>query len=136
MRRKAKTRTRSDGTVSSEVQTSEESDDTRADAESSAKVHEEFWSGSPTGVDEHLETLANVIDADEQGMADDTLEYMGAAPRTRVDPDELVKLAQWAESKACRVCRKKMHETHDPDTLKHPDCRSALRIERLLRRYT
>jgi hypothetical protein len=105
-------------------------------AETSARDHDEFWSGAPLGVDEHLDPLAGVIEDDEQEMADDTLEYMGSAPRTRIDPDELVKLAKWAETKACRVCQKKMHETHDPATLQHANCRSALRVERLLRRYT
>lgn len=106
------------------------------DVDSSAQDHADFWSGAPAGVDEHLETLAGVIDREEQETADDTLEYMGAAPRTGVDPDELVALAKWAESKACRACRKRMHETHDPATLKHVNCRSALRVERLIRRYT
>ena len=104
-------------------------------AETSAKEHDDFWSGAPAGDDEHLETLAGVTETDEQEMADDMLEYMGSVPNTGIDPDELVTLAQWAESKACRACRKKMHETHDPEMLRHANCRSALRVERLLRRY-
>lgn len=104
-------------------------------AEASAKDHDEFWSGAPLGVDERLETLTGVTEDDEQEVADDTLEYMGSVPHTGIDPNELVMLAQWAESKACRACRKRMHETHDPATLKHANCRSALRVERLVRRY-
>ncbi len=122
MRRKARAR-------------AEAADDERTGADSSARDHDAFWLGAPSGVDGHFETLAGVVDTEEQEMADDTLEYMGT-PRTHVDPEELTALAEWAGSKACRVCRKKLHDTHDLTTLKHPNCRSALRVERILRRYT
>ena len=79
---------------------------------------------------------AGVHETDEQQVADATLEYMGAAPRTRIDRDELVALAAWAESKACGVCRGTIEETHDPATLQHDDCRQALRVARLLSRDT
>ena len=126
MRRRSRTKADAD-----EPRTDAES----SSAESSAQDHDDFWSGASADVDEHLETLAGVIEDDEQERADDTLEYMGSVPHTGIDPDELLALASWAESKACRVCRKRMQDTHDPATLQHAGCRSALRVERLLRRY-
>ncbi|MGZ8753430.1 MAG: hypothetical protein ACXW1S_10660 [Acidimicrobiia bacterium] len=110
-------------------------DEPRPGADSSNTAHDEFWAGAPAGDDEHLETLAGVIETDEQEMADETLEYMGSVPATWVEPDELVALGKWAESKACRACRKQIKDTHDPSTLKHDECRTALRVERLLRNY-
>jgi hypothetical protein len=126
MRRRSRTKAEAD-----EPRTDAES----SSAESSAQDHDDFWSGESAGGDDHLETLAGVTEDDEQEVAEDTLEYMGSVPNTGIDPEELLALANWAESKACRVCRKQMHDTHDPATLKHANCRSALRVERLLRRY-
>lgn len=102
-----------------------------AGAGSAATDHDRFWAGEPLDAD----TFARVAEPDEEEVAEETLEYMGTVPRTRVAPAELIALAEWAESKACRPCRKKLEETHDPTTLKHDDCRNGLRIARLLRRY-
>jgi hypothetical protein len=127
MRRKTRTKPDPADADTSEAETS------RAQT---SKDHDEFWSNAPVGVDEHLETLAGVeSDLDDGEISEDTLEYMGSVPSTRADQAELIALAKWAESKACRACRKRMHDTHDPATLKHVNCQSALRVERLLRRY-
>ncbi len=114
----------------------EPADVPRPDAESPATDHERFWAGADLEVAEHLDTLAGVIETDEQEAADETLEYMGTRPRPKIDRVELEALAVWADSKACRVCRRTIDATHDPATLKHDDCRKALRVARLLRRYT
>jgi hypothetical protein len=96
-----------------------------------------FWDGANLSGDAHDEAFAVVIDADgEQTDNRETLAYMGSVSETRIEPDELVALAVWAESKACRLCRRKIREHHDPALLKHDECRTALRAGRLLRRYT
>ena len=42
---------------------------------------------------------------------------MGTVPRTQVDADELIVLAEWAESKACRVV-----PAQDAASTTTPDC--------------
>lgn len=94
-----------------------------------------FWDGANLSGDDHDEAFAVVIDA-EGDPADDkeTLAYMGSVPQTRIDADELEALVGWAEAKACRNCRRKIREHHDPELLKHDECRTALRVARVLRR--
>jgi hypothetical protein len=94
-----------------------------------------FWDRSRLTIDND-EAFADVLeDAGESDPDTDaeTLQYMGNV--TQIGADELVDLAEWAENKACRVCRRRIREQHDPRQLKHEECRTALRVSRLLRRY-
>jgi hypothetical protein len=54
---------------------------------------------------------------------------------TSITADERIVLAEWAESMACGVCRLAIVEHHDPTQLPHEECRTALRVSRLIRRY-
>ncbi len=95
-----------------------------------------FWDGANLSGEAHDDAFAVVIDADGERTDDrETLAYMGSVTHTQLDRDELIALAEWAESKACRLCRRKISEHHDPALLKHDECRTALRAGRLLRRY-
>jgi hypothetical protein len=94
-----------------------------------------FWDRSRSDVDDE-EAFAVVLDDDgdhDETSDAETLQYMGNV--TQIGAEELVDLAEWAENKACRVCRRKIREQHDPRQLKHDECRTALRVSRLLRRY-
>jgi hypothetical protein len=92
--------------------------------------HDEFWAGPLDELD-HEQAFEHVRE-------DETLEYGARSP---LDPTalkamaELMELATWAEDKACRPCRTRMEETHDPAALEHDECRQALRVARLLSRY-
>lgn len=95
-----------------------------------------FWDG-PTLDLEALDSAFAVDDADAApDGARETLVYMGSVPRTQIDDEELIALAAWAESKACRACRTAGDEPHDEPPLDHEGCRQALRVATLLRRYT
>lgn len=54
---------------------------------------------------------------------------------TAITADERIVLSEWAESMACGVCRLAIVEHHDPTQLDHDECRTALRVSRLIRRY-
>jgi hypothetical protein len=54
---------------------------------------------------------------------------------TAITADERIVLSEWAESMACGVCTLAIVEHHDPTRLPHDECRTALRVARLLRRY-
>jgi hypothetical protein len=100
------------------------------EAEAPVDVHEGFWAG-----DDLAEGDATAIAAVDE---DHTLEY-GRKARPDVQElaamAELLTLATWAEDKACRPCRSRLEETHDPAALDHDECRTALRVARLLSRY-
>jgi hypothetical protein len=94
-----------------------------------------FWDRSRSA-DDNDEAFADVLDDAGENDPDsdaETLQYMGNV--TQIGPAELEELAEWAEDKACRVCRRRIREQHDPRQLKHDECRTALRVSRLLRRY-
>jgi hypothetical protein len=94
--------------------------------------HERFWGGDDLADTGTAHALAAVAE-------DESLEYPGGG--TRLDTaelallGELVALATWAEDKACLACRATLEETHDPARLEHDECRTALRVARLLSRY-
>jgi hypothetical protein len=92
-----------------------------------------FWDRTKIG-DESDDAFASVVDVTADAASEaETLAYMGNV--TQVEPDELTELAGWAESKACRACRRKILEHHDPALLRHDECRHAVRVGRILRRY-
>jgi hypothetical protein len=103
--------------------------DERADALVDADEHG-FWDGPND--DEPL-----VIPADDPTIdgEHETRIYMGQVRHTQAELDELDALADWAQGHACEDCRDALGADHDPDTLEHDDCRSALRAAGLLRRY-
>jgi hypothetical protein len=103
--------------------------DGRADAPVDADEHG-FWDGP-----NDLEPL--VIPADDPTLdgEHETRIYMGQVRHTQAELDELDELADWAQGHACEDCRDALGADHDPDTLEHDDCRSALRAAGLLRRY-
>jgi hypothetical protein len=95
-----------------------------------------FWKGPALD----LEALdAAFADDDLDSLPDgerETLVYMGSVPQTQVDDQELMALADWAESKACRVCRTAIVEHHELPPRDHDGCAKALRAATLLRRYS
>lgn len=87
-----------------------------------------FWDGP--SLDEHEPLVAD--DGDDEH---ETRVYMGDVVHTTADRDDVEALAGWAASKACDDCRAAIEADHDPDALDHDECRHALRVCRLLRRY-
>jgi hypothetical protein len=104
--------------------------DDGADAVLGADEHG-FWD-RPTDLDEPL-----VIPGDDPTIdgEHETRVYMGRVRHTQADRDELDALADWAQGHACDECRDALSTAHDPGSLEHAECRSALRAARLLRRY-
>jgi hypothetical protein len=94
--------------------------------------HDRFWGGDDLADAGPAHALAAVAE-------DESLEYPDGRPRLDTAElallGELVGLATWAEDKACIPCRARMEETHDPARLEHDECRTALRVSRLLSRY-
>lgn len=108
-----------------------------SESESDDGDHHGFWDG-PT-LDLEALDVAFADDgelAGEPAGARETLVYMGSVPQTQVDDQELMALADWAESKACTVCRTAINEHHELPPRDHEGCRTALRVGTLLRRYT
>jgi hypothetical protein len=99
--------------------------------EQPADEHDGFWTGDDLVEHGPAHALAAVAE-------DHSLEYgRRAMPDTTelAAMAELNMLANWAEDQACRACRSRMEETHDPAALEHDECRIALRVARLLSRY-
>jgi hypothetical protein len=98
-----------------------------------SSAHAAFWADDALSTEENAEALASLLegedhDADEVARA--TRSYMGTA----IDHDERDRLVAWAESKACRTCRRRLARAHDLDRLPHEECRNALRAARVLAR--
>jgi len=94
-----------------------------------------FWDGPSSDLQELDDALSVVIDDDgDEAGERETLVYMGNVDLT--DAGELRVLANWAESKACRGCKREVVANEDPTRLRHAECRNAFRVGRLLRRYS
>jgi hypothetical protein len=102
------------------------------DPESPEAATDGFWAADALVTDANEEALAHLLDGDHDpdAAARATRSYMGSA----VGEDEGAQLARWAESKACKGCRRQIGRDHDPAALKHDDCRQALRAARILGR--
>jgi hypothetical protein len=107
-------------------------DEAAPDPEVDAEPLDEFWGADALDTTQNADALAQLLDHehDEDEAARATRSYMGAA----AGEDEREALARWAEGKACKGCRRTLLTTHDPARLRHDDCRSALRVARLLSR--
>ncbi len=97
--------------------------------------HHGFWDG-PTLDLEELDAAFAGDDGIEPAPERETLVYMGSVPQTQIDDQELMALADWAESKACATCRAASKAHRDGPPLEHDGCRTALRVGTLLRRYS
>lgn len=94
-----------------------------------------FWDGPTLDLEGLDAAFTADDDLDERpDRARETLVYMGSIPQTQVEDRELIALAEWADSKACRICRTAISEHHELAPLEHEGCRTALRVGSLLRR--
>jgi hypothetical protein len=93
-----------------------------------------FWDRDNLDGAANDDAFADVIDiAGDLPDEREILVYMGSV--SEVDGAELAALGAWAEDKACRGCRRKMHARGDVHLLKHEECRKAFRVSTLLHRY-
>jgi hypothetical protein len=94
-----------------------------------------FWDVDRLGAEDNDDAFALVIEEhdDEPPPERATLVYMGSVG-DEVSAIERTRLADWAESKACRACRRRFHQFDDTSLLKHDECRNAFGSSRLLRR--
>ncbi|MGZ4754528.1 MAG: hypothetical protein ACXWA9_06465 [Acidimicrobiia bacterium] len=106
-----------------------------AETELDETDHHGFWDRATLDADENDDAFASVVDAEGEAADDEAGSGARFGNVTQVDADERIALAEWAESKACRLCKRKIREHHDPELLRHDECRTALRVSRLLRRY-
>ncbi len=93
-----------------------------------------FWDVDRLDAEDNDDAFALVIEEhdDETPAERATAVYMGRV--AEVDAVELGLLADWAESKACRHCRRRFRSYRDLAMLRHDECRTALRVSNLLHR--
>jgi hypothetical protein len=93
-----------------------------------------FWDVDRLDAEDNDDAFALVIEEheDETPAERATAVYMGRV--AEVDPVECGLLADWAESKACRACRRRFHRDGDLARLQHDECRTAFRVGELLHR--
>ena len=94
--------------------------------------HHGFWDqATREGFTAAMESDADLGDLAELDYDADT----SIGDVTAITAEERIALAEWAESMACGACRLDIVDHHDPTQLPHDECRTALRVSRLIRRY-